>query len=81
MLTVKHQIDSGNERIYSGTHVEWHGCDSDDCPQETGLMVFDGERHIKSLWYSGRAYVMNDSGQTVGVYHLPEPPNPITEPQ
>jgi hypothetical protein len=79
MLTVKH-VANGTERIYPapfgaeyvGPHANW-GIGG---PHLSIPLVQDapGFGVQCKVLHGGTAYVMNDGGSTVGVYHLGNPP-------
>jgi hypothetical protein len=67
MLTVKHIGDDGHEKIVSIVSVSFD--------PEIGVLIghsFNGDTE----WADGRAFIMNEQGKTVGVYHLKKQEQP-----
>lgn len=72
MLTIRHIIDKQNSTLYSATHVDWHVCEDANCQEEHGLTIWDGDKEIAFLEHNadGTAFIMNETGQTIGAYPL-----------
>lgn len=60
-MTVKHK--AGKETLTPAHHVEYD-------ERVSTLTAFDMEGKTIGTFSGGTAYVMNDTGQTIGIYNL-----------
>lgn len=75
MFTVRHEKD-GVTRLHHCSYTEH--VDKFTDPGGNGyLTLHRGENELPLMLTEGTAYVMNEAGQTVGVFYLrkPEPPS------
>lgn len=63
MVTIRHLLDDGKERIVTASSVAY------DAKENTLEGHTEGSDVIEKF-SSGRIYVMNENGKTVGVYNL-----------
>lgn len=69
MLTVKHIEESGHESICQATGVSFNP-DSERMLVATGVGAASVSADDCNRYTSGKVYVMNESGKTVGNYVL-----------
>lgn len=77
MMTVKHVDSRGEEFVYPTTHVNFVPAEAKNCaPASRSLWRYDEDGRAHEI-STGRAYVMNEHGQTVARYELTTDKSPI----
>lgn len=78
MFTIKHVEADGHESINTAESVGFMPPREDDPAHPRGVVTgFGGTCNLSgtyTMFGSGDVYVMNDSGSTVGAYHLGRAP-------